>query len=229
MDCTTNVSSSTSAASPEAGVEVTERPFLERLPHRQPPGLAFIVGEVFGRPLHRFKGRRGRALRAGSRRGWWSPGVPAKPRVGAAWPEAVERIDDKGKRLEIDLDGLDRFSRGGFVHGGDGQNRFARVERLVRQRLLRAIQIGHVISGEDGLDARHGASGAGIDAAHARVGHRAQEQFGEEHPLRAEVLCVFGAAGHLGDVVRRNVVAADEFRVRHWAPSACSPHPPSMP
>ena len=42
-----------------------------------------------------------------------------------------------------------------FVDRGDREDRLARVERLVGQRLLGAVQIRQIVGGEDRLDARH--------------------------------------------------------------------------
>ena len=50
-----------------------------------------------------------------------------------------------------------------FVHGGDCEDRFARVQRLVGERLLGTIQIGHIVGGEDRLDAGHGQRGLPVD------------------------------------------------------------------
>ena len=222
------LSSSTSVGGLEAGIEIAERPLLERLAHRQPSRFAFVISEVGGRPFHGFGDWRwSRTLGPGR---WWTrcaPDVAVQPRVGAARPEAVERIDDEGKRLEIHLDRFDGQCRGLFVDGRDGQDRLAGIERLVGQRLLGAVQIRYLVGGEDGSDAGNGERGAGVDAAHARVRHRAEQQFREEHAVGAEVLGVLRASGHLGEVIGRDVVRANQLPIRHWTVPACSPRPSS--
>ena len=198
----------------EAGLEIAVRPLLRRRPHRQTTFRRF--GHLFGRPLQRADGRsiRRRAWRRGLRR---VPRVSLEPRVCAARPQALHRIDDEGQRLEGDGDALDRVGGSHLVYGGDGEDRLAEVERFVGEdafgaRLRRGRQ---VVDGEDGLDARHGQRGARVDAGHASVGHRAQEELGEEHAFRAEVLGVAGASGDLRYQVRRGVVPADELRICH--------------
>ena len=106
---------------------------------------------------------------------------------------------------------------GDLVDRGDGEDRLAGVERLVGQRASRApFSIRQVVGGEDRLDARHRQRRAGVDAAHARVRHRAEEQLAEQHAVGAEVLGVLRAAGDLGDVVGRHVVGADQLLVSHY-------------
>ena len=83
-------------------------------------------------------GRRAARLRARRRR---DPDVAVEARVGAARPQALDRIDDERQRLEIDVDALDRLRGGRFVDGRDGENRLALIERLVGQRALGAAQI----------------------------------------------------------------------------------------
>ena len=102
-----------------------------------------------------------------------------------------------------------------LVNRGDGENRLALIERLVRQRALGAAQVGKVVGRQDRLDAGHRERGARVDAADARVRHRAEEQLREQHALDAIVLRILRAAGHLGDEVGRRVVLADELLVRH--------------
>ena len=71
---------------------------------------------------------------------------------------------------------FDGFGRGQFVDGRHRENRLAGVERLVGERTLRAVEVGQIVGGEDRLDARHRERGARVDAPHARVRHRAEEQ-----------------------------------------------------
>ena len=66
------------------------------------------------------------------------PDVALRARVRAAGPQAFNRIDDEGQRLELDLDRLDRERGGVLVDGGDGENRLAVIERLVRQARVRS-------------------------------------------------------------------------------------------
>ena len=42
------------------------------------------------------------------------------------------------------------------------------------------------------------------------------KQLGEEHAVGAEVLGVLRASGHLGEVIGRDVVRADQLPIRHW-------------
>ena len=100
-----------------------------------------------------------------------------------------------------------------FVHGGQRENRLALIQRLVGQRALGAAQIGQIVGGEDRLDAGHRQRGARVDAPHARVRHRAEQQLGEQHAVGAIVLGVLRAAGDLGDEIGRRVVLADECSV----------------
>ena len=141
--------------------------------------------------------------------------LPSVRPLAPSGTQALERIDDKRQRLEIELDALDRLGRRRLVNRGDGQNRLALIERLVRQRALGAAQVGKVVGRQDRLDAGQRERSARVDAADARVRHRAEEQLREQHALDAIVLRVLRAAGHLGDEVGRRVVLADELLVRH--------------
>ena len=102
--------------------------------------------------------------------------LPCDARVRAAGPQAFDRIDDEGQRLELDVDRFDRFGRGQLVDRGDGENRLALIERLVGQAALglraglhafaerRADGgAGHVVGGEDRLDAGHRQRGARVE------------------------------------------------------------------
>ena len=70
---------------------------------------------------------------------------------------------------------------------------------------------GKLVGGEDAFDARHRQRLARVDALHAAVRQRAEQQLAEQHAVDAEVFGVLGLAGDLGDKVRRDVVLADEF------------------
>ena len=148
--------------------------------------------------------------------------LPVVRAFGPSGTKAVERIDDERQRLEIDDDLFDRFGGGELVNRGDGEDRLARVERLVGQRAFGVrAEIRQVVGGEDRLHAGHRERGARVDAAHARVRHRAEEELGEQHAVGAEVFGVARPAGDLRDEVRRRVVLADEFRRQ---PLRCPPH-----
>ena len=91
-----------------------------------------------------------------------------------------------------------------LVHRGHRQHRLAGVDRFVGERLLahrvgadRLAEVGHGVGrrrqlagAQDRLHAGHRLGGARVDAAHARVRQRAQQQLGEEHAVGAEVLGV---------------------------------------
>ena len=64
--------------------------------------------------------------------------LPSSRALGASRPQALERIDDEGQRLEVDDDAFDGVGGGDLVDGGDREDRFAGIEGLVRQRLLAA-------------------------------------------------------------------------------------------
>ena len=51
--------------------------------------------------------------------------LPSSCGVRSAGAKAVERIDDEGQLLEVDLDFLDRFGAGELVDSGHGENRLA--------------------------------------------------------------------------------------------------------
>ncbi len=179
----------------------------------------------------------GRAARAGRcrRRRRTHPDVALHARVRPAGPQAFNRIDDEGERFELDDDRFDRQRRGELVDGGDGEDRLALIERLVGQAALglrarlhafaeRGADggAGHVVGGQDRLDAGHRQRGARVEARHPRVRVRADEQFREQHAFDAVVLGVFRLAGDLGDEVGGGVVLADQLVVSHHAFLMCS-------
>ena len=139
-----------------------------------------------------------------------SPRIAVESGIRAVGPQALERIGDERKQLEVDLDPLDRLRGSRLVHGGDGEDRLALVARLVGERSFGAAwQLGQVVSREDRLHTRHRQRLACVDASHARVWHRAEQELREQHALGAKVFGVFRAPGHLGDLIGGRVVLAD--------------------
>lgn len=125
--------------------------------------------------------------------------------------KALDRIGDEGQGLQIEANQIDGIRGDLFADRGHGQNRLAGVERLVGQAVLsRAPQFRHIVCRDDGANPgqRHGA--AGVDAEDAGMRTLAEHQLAEQHAIGAKVLGVAGAAGDLGDDVRRDVVGADE-------------------
>jgi hypothetical protein len=204
----------------EAGVEIAVRPLFRRLARRQ---RAFGRGrEILIGPLQRldFRARRRRAAAAAGRRRDRKPDVPVGARVRAGRPQALDRIDDERQRLEVDFDFLDRFGSRTFVDGGDRQDRLALIQRLVGERFFGAAKVRHLVGRENRLYARHRERRARVDPPYARMRHRAEQQFREQHAVGAVVLGVFGAPGHLRNQIGRRVVLANKFRIRHeWLPS----------
>ena len=76
-----------------------------------------------------------------------------------------------------------------------------------------AAGAGQVVGGQDRLDAGHRQRRARVDARHARVRHRAEQQLREQHAVGAVVLGVLRLAGDLRDEVGRRVVLADQLAV----------------
>src|SRR5262249_57154883 len=62
--------------------------------------------------------------------------VALTPRVRPVRAQAVQRIDEKWQRLQIELDPIDRFRGDVFADGGDREDRLALVYGLVGQRRL---------------------------------------------------------------------------------------------
>ena len=220
------------AAAPAACAGAGDAPgAVPRCSPAGPVGVG-VCGAAALAPAAAFEGPR-RTGRRGRRRRT-HPCVALRARVGAARPQAVNRIDDERQRLELDVDRLDRERSGELVDGGDGENRFALVERLVRQAALglrrrlhafaeRGACSGarHVVGGENGLDAFHRERPARVEPRDARVRHLAAEQLGEQHAFDAIVLGVLRLAGDLGDKVGGRVVLADQLRVSHIRHSSC--------
>jgi hypothetical protein len=209
----------------ESGVEVAVRPRFRRLACRQ---LApEFGGEVRIGPLERFDlGTPRLSGRAGSGRWRWVPHIAFEATICAAGPKALDRVDDKWQRLEIQIDSLDRLGSGDLVHGGEGKNRFALIQRLVGQGALgAAVRSWKIVSGENRLDAGHGHRRGRVDSAHPGVRHWTQKQLAEQHAVRFVVLGVLRPSGDLGDEIRCGVVLADELVVRHVRSSVFCPKP----
>ncbi len=108
----------------ETRVEVAIRPLVRRLAHRQTAVSG--LGEVRIGPLE-FRDRRRRAT-------WRShPDVAVSSWVRTTGPQRIERIDDKRKPLEINVNPFDRLRGGEFVGCRHRENRFALVQRLHRE------------------------------------------------------------------------------------------------
>ena len=152
--------------------------------------------------------------------------VALGPGVRSPGTEAVEGVEDERQRLEVDVDELDGAGRGLLVDGGHREDGLALVARLVGQgRLVRHVDLGQVVRGQDALDARQGLGRAGVDGHHPRVGHRAHQQLAEDHALGPMVLGVAGTAGDLRVKVRQPVVLSEQFVVSHFSPPEVQPRP----
>ena len=101
--------------------------------------------------------------------------VPVGVCGGATRPQAVQRVQYEGQRLEVDVDRFDR--RGGDLFGDRShrEHRLTLVVGLVGQaRLPRALTLRHLFGAEDIDDSVHRERPAHVDPAHATVRHRAQ-------------------------------------------------------
>ncbi len=144
------------------------------------------------------------------------PDVALGSRVRAAGTQAHQRIDDERQRARSRFDFLDRF-RGGVVRRWRPPRESARPGRAARwsarvpladwpgSRSPSSVMLsaggGQIVRRENGLDAGHRQRRARIDAADARVRHRAEQQLAEEHAVGAIVLGVLRLAGDLRDQV----------------------------
>ena len=146
MSGVTNVSSSTSAAFLKPAVDVAVRPRVGRILRNACPwaaGLPWPSSKSASVHFSSLTSSGGGAC--GSFRPACGAGaggsryqvLPSDPRVRAAGPQRLERIDHERQRLEIDLDLFDGLGGGQLVHGGDRQNRLALIQRLIGQRLVR--------------------------------------------------------------------------------------------
>src|SRR5207253_9318273 len=88
-------------------------------------------GEIGLRPLELPDVRRGslcRLARLGRRRRPLDPAVADRSRVWPAGAETLGAIGDERKRVQIDLDCLERFCRGDLLPRSDGPNRIAPLD-----------------------------------------------------------------------------------------------------
>ena len=218
----------------EPGFDVAVRPLVTSvLAQRQLPVTS--RGEILGRPLQLFDfGTRGCRCGCGGLRpaagagagaaaaGGRTQTLPCVLAFGTARPQALDRIDDEGQRLVLDLNPLDRFGRRELVHRRHRQDRLTVIQRLHRQAALglnRGRDVlaearpgcgaGQIVNRENGLDARHRERRARVDAHHARMRHRAEQQLREQHPVGAEVFGILRLARDLRDEVRGGVVLSD--------------------
>ena len=160
--------------------------------------LAFVVvGEVGLGPLD-FLDLRGRGRLAGGNDGP-DPDVAFDARVRPAGPQADEGVHHVRQALDIELDFLDGFGGGVFVHRADGEDRLSLIDGVAGEAALTEgvgrnpdAHIGHgvgrfrqVVDRHDAFDAGHGEGFGRIDAADVAVRHRAQEQLAEEHAFGA--------------------------------------------
>ena len=203
MDCTTNVSSSDERRVLEAGVEIAVRPLLGRLRPSADCRRGAPAKSCVG-PLQRLHFGPGWLRRPGAPAAAGDPDVAVESRVRAAGPQAFERIDDERQRLEVEVDPLDGLGGRQLVDRRDGENRLALVERLVGQRAFGAAsRSGRSSAVRIAFTPGIASAARGVDAPHARVRHRAEQQLAEQHAVGAKVLGVLRAAGDLGDEVRR--------------------------
>ena len=104
----------------EPCVEVTIRPFIRCLAHRQTAVLCF--GEVRVRPLE--------FLDCGLAAGRGHPDVTIRSRVRPTGPQRIQGIHHERKPLEINVNSLHCFGGGQFIDRGHGEYRLALVHRL---------------------------------------------------------------------------------------------------
>ena len=188
----------------EAGVHVAIGPFGNRRAHGKlalPDG-----GKIRCAPLDRL------GLDTPARH------VTVAAGVGSAGVEALERVEGKGKRFEVQLDQVDRVLGGGLVHRGHCENGFTDVTGFVgedrRGRGAGRLRRRDVVGGQYRVDAFQGQGGGGIDIAHAGVRHRACEELAEEHALGTEILRVLGLSGDFAAYIRRHEIPANQ-RISH--------------
>ncbi len=180
----------------EAGVHVAHAPLHGRLAHRELPFLR--CGEVGLGPLHL-----SHALAIDR--------VSVQTRVCPPRTQTLKRIQHEGQRLEVDLDLFDRVGSRRLIHRRHREDRLAHVVRFVGQGTFpRGVRIRQIVGGQDVDDAGHRERAARVDASHPRVRHRAQQELGEEHPLRAEVLCEPGSSSDLGHEIGWGDVLANQ-------------------
>ena len=156
-------------------------------------------------------------------------------RVGAAGPQAVDRVDDERKPFQLDVDLLDGLCGDRLVYRGHRENRLAFEHRLVGQAgrpVFGLLCSGRIrvrpydrqfVSGQDGGDAAHRECRTRVDVPNASMRLRTEQLFAEQHPLRAKVLGVLRPSRHLRHEVGRLVVLPDQLVVRHGSRSSCTP------
>ena len=98
----------------------------------------------------------------------------------------------------------DRFAD--KMHLPNGQDRLV-VE--CRPVIGLSDDVQHVVTGIDGVDARHFAGGAGVHRLDAAMRDRAAENFCMQHARQLHQMSVFGAAGHLVAALKPRQGAAD--------------------
>ena len=184
----------------KASLDVSEAPFRCRLALGKP--ILSCFGKIGLRPLER------RHLAVDG-------SITLRAAVGPVGPEAVQWVQDERQRLEVDPDLLDGVCRGGLVHGGERQNRFALVTRLHGEgRLCGGLWGRHLVGGQDAQDPVHRQCLAGIDSKNPGMGHGAGKELGEDHSFRAEVLGVSCPPRYLGHEVLGDDVLSDQL-LRH--------------
>ena len=217
----------------EAPFDVTVRPFVGRLAHRQ---MAFLfLCEVRLGPLeHSDRGRRRgrwRSSRHGRGRRRLHPDVSVGSRIGASGAQGLERVDGKGQRLKLDSNLFNGVSGSEFVDCSNGENRFTLVERFqVEPPLALGVGFNHraivgegigwgrqFVGRENRFHPGHCQRLAYIKVLYPRVRQRAQQQLAEQHAFGMIVLGVLCLSGHFRIQVGSLVVLADQF-------VACSVH-----
>ena len=238
----------------EPCVDVTVRPFIGRFPHWQTPVLR--VGELRLGPLERSDRGRRRGRRRSSRDGRrcrrLHPDVSVRSGIGATGPQGIERVDGEGKRFKLDSNLFNRFSGSELINRGHSENRFALVERFhgesplalwvgPNHRTIVGERIGRrwkFVGRENRFHAGHCQRLAELEALHARMRQRAQQQLAEQHSFSVKVLRVLCLPCNFRVKVSRYVVLADQFVpspihtrsrcnrfgivLRHGLPSSCS-------
>src|SRR2546425_5245571 len=162
------------------------------------------------------------ACRRCRRRCRTDPHIALRPCVRTAGTQALNRVDDEGQRLEVDVDRFDRFGRFELARRGNRENRLALIERPLGPAAfppggrLHGFPRGRARPGAGELLGRWGRFYAGhrhrfarVEPPHARVRHRAREELAEQHAVDAPVLGVSRLASDFCDEIGRAVVFAD--------------------
>ena len=133
----------------------------------------------------------------------------------------LERIDDAGQRLVIDLDQLRRVG-GDIAVLGDDEGDFLVLEQnlvLGQHRLDVARQRRHVMQterfqvggGQDGEDAGQRLGAAGVDAADAGMGVRRADEIAEDHARQFQVVDIIAPPLREANVLDAFAFAAETF------------------